>query len=263
MIYKISIIFIIFLFLFFISLPAGAQTSEEWVKYGNQVFDQGKYEEAIQYYDAALNVNANNAEAWFNRGSALYYLGKYKEAIKCYDNVLIIDPNNSYAKDNKAAALQAMSASGGNQQTNQQANGFDYVIEGGRIGPFQVGGVTMEQVKDALGNPGKVEDNSGASCVVSHYPNIGMIFYFSSGQVLSNIITTNPKFQTSKGIKVGSRIDDVKKLYQGSEVLLKQTTQYDYIKNVIANPFGVYLSYTGIRFIFSPSYTVVGIEVGQ
>ncbi len=261
--HRMSIIFNICIFFFFISLPARAETSEDWVKYGNQVFDQGKYEESIKYYDAALSVNASNIEAWFNKGSALYYLGKYKESIKCYDNVLIIDPNNSYAKDNKAAALQAISDSGGNQQINQQANGFDYVIDGGRIGPFQVGGVTMEQITYALGNPGKVEDNSGASCVVNHYPDFGMIFYFSSGQVLSNIITTNPRFQTSKGIRVGSRIDDVKKLYQGSEVLLKQTTQYDYVKNVISNPFGVYLSYAGIRFIFSPSYTVVGIEVGQ
>ena len=263
MIFRITIMFSIFVILFSISLPAGAETSEDWVKYGNQVFDQGKYEDAIKYYDAALSVNANNVEAWFNKGSALYYLGRNKEAVKCYDNVLIIDPNNQYAKDNKAAALQAISASGDSQQANQQANGFDYVIDGGKIGPFQVGGVTLDQVKNALGNPGKVEDNSGASCVVCHYPDIGMIFYFSGGQVLSNIITTNPRFQTSKGIKVGSRVDDVKKLYQGSEVLLKQTTQYDYVKNVIANPFGVYLSYAGIRFIFSPSYTVVGIEVGQ
>lgn len=263
MMFRTSIIFNMFMFLFFISLPAGAETSEDWVKYGNQVFDQGKYEDAIKYYDAALSVNANNPEAWFNKGSALYYLGKYKEAVKCYDNVLIINPNNKYAQDNKAAALQALSASGGNQQANQQASGFDYVIDGGRIGPFQVGGVTMDQVKTALGNPSKVEDNSGASCVVCHYSSLGMIFYFSGGQVLSNIITTNPRFQTSKGIKVGARVDDVKKIYQGSEVLLKQTTQYDYVKNVIANPFGVYLSYAGIRFIFSPSYTVVGIEVGQ
>jgi hypothetical protein len=263
MIFRTSIIFSLFVILFFNSLPAGAETSEEWLKYGNQVFDQGKYEDAIKYYDAALNVNSNNIEAWFNRGSALYYLGRYKEAVKCYDNVLILDPNNKYAKDNKAAALQAIAGSGGNQQPDQQSDGFDYVIDGGRIGPFQVGGVTQEQIKNALGNPGKVEDSSGASCVVCYYPDVGMIFYFSGGQVLSNIITTNPRFQTSKGIKVGSRIDDVKKLYQGSEVLLKQTTQYDYIKNVIANPFGVYLSYAGIRFIFSPSYTVVGIEVGQ
>jgi len=114
--YRISVLFSIFLILFL--LPAGAETSEEWVKYGNQVFDQGKYEDAIKYYDAALNINASNIEAWFNKGSALYYLGRCKEAVKCYDNVLIIDPNNSYAKDNKAAALQALSGSDVNQQTN-------------------------------------------------------------------------------------------------------------------------------------------------
>jgi hypothetical protein len=61
---------------------------------------------------------------------------------------------------------------------------------------------------------------------------------------------------------VGSRVDDVKKIYDGTEVLLSTTTQYDYIKNVMSNPFGLYLSYAGMRFIFSPSYTIIGIEIG-
>lgn len=258
---SIITLIVIFTILLVNLLPVLAQqTATDWVNYGNQVYSQGKYGDAIKYYDAAINLEGNNITAWLMKGNALYALGKFQEAVKCYDKVLSVDQNNKNAKDYKNMALQQAGSSPVKPAPEPQ--GMDYTIDGSRMGPFQLGRVSMEQVKDALGAPSKIEDNKNAASVICYYSNLGMIFYFGGGQVLSNIITTNPKFQTSKGIRVGSRADDAKKIYEGTEVLLSNTTQYDYIKNVISDPCGLYLSYAGMRFIFSPSYTIVGIEIG-
>jgi tetratricopeptide (TPR) repeat protein len=244
-------------------LPVKAETADEWIKYGNQLYSQGKYEEAIKYYDAAINVDANNIRAWSNKGNALYAMRRYGEAVTCYDKVLSIDPNNKTAQEYKNKAVQGSST--GQQETQQQTQqqGADNIIEADRVGPFQIGGVSLEQVKSALGNPTRTEDNKNASSIVCYYSNLGMILYFGGGQALSNIITTSPSYQTRKNIKVGSRIEDVKKAYEGTEVLLSETTQYNYLKTVLPSSFGVYLSYDGIKFIFGQGFSIIAIEIGR
>ncbi|MBW9220732.1 tetratricopeptide repeat protein, partial [Methanothermococcus sp. SCGC AD-155-M21] len=43
--------------------------------------------------------------AWNNKGDALYNLGKYNEAIECFNKALEIDPDNDHAKHMKENAL--------------------------------------------------------------------------------------------------------------------------------------------------------------
>ena len=57
------------------------------------LIDLGKYDEAIQCYDKAIEIDANYADAWNNKGNALDNLGKYDEAIQCYDSAIEIDAN--------------------------------------------------------------------------------------------------------------------------------------------------------------------------
>jgi tetratricopeptide (TPR) repeat protein len=68
---------------------------------GNVLMDSGKYDEALGYYNKALNIDPKNSYAWYNKGMALCLLGKYKEAMEYYDKAIEIDPDNGmtwYAK---------------------------------------------------------------------------------------------------------------------------------------------------------------------
>jgi len=43
-----------------------------------------KYDEAIECYNKALDINPNLAGAWNNKGIAYYKMNKYDEAIECF-----------------------------------------------------------------------------------------------------------------------------------------------------------------------------------
>jgi tetratricopeptide (TPR) repeat protein len=73
---------------------------------GNALYKQGKYQEAIAYYDKALSIDPNHANALNNKGLSLVYLGKYQEAIEYFDKALSIDPYDVRAQDNKKIALE-------------------------------------------------------------------------------------------------------------------------------------------------------------
>jgi tetratricopeptide (TPR) repeat protein len=63
------------------------------------------HEEAIAYYDKALELNPKYVTTWNNKGFALDQLGLYEEAIECYDKALEIDPELEVTKYNRNAAL--------------------------------------------------------------------------------------------------------------------------------------------------------------
>lgn len=65
----------------------------------------GKYEEAIQCYEQAIEIDPNDAVAWSNKGITLGWLGKYEEAIKAADEAIRIDPDFAKAYDIKGNAF--------------------------------------------------------------------------------------------------------------------------------------------------------------
>ena len=88
-------------------------TAEEWIKKGDAFYKQGKYSEAIECYNKALelnpglskDINPKLAEAWNNKGLTFADLGRYYEAIECYNKALKIDPRYAEAWYNKGVAL--------------------------------------------------------------------------------------------------------------------------------------------------------------
>jgi tetratricopeptide (TPR) repeat protein len=76
-----------------------------WNNKGVTLARLGRYEEANECCDKALEIDPKDIVAWNNKGNALIRLGRYEEAIECYDEVLKIDPKDIFAWNNKGAAL--------------------------------------------------------------------------------------------------------------------------------------------------------------
>ena len=79
-----------------------------WVIKGFSLGTLGKYQEAIECYDRAIEINPRYAEAWSNKGNALSGLGRHEEAIECYDRALGIDPRLAEAWYNKGVTLSGL-----------------------------------------------------------------------------------------------------------------------------------------------------------
>jgi tetratricopeptide (TPR) repeat protein len=59
-----------------------------WYNRGTDLGKLGRYEEAINSENKAIELNPNDAKAWKDKGITLALLGKYQEAIKCCDKAI-------------------------------------------------------------------------------------------------------------------------------------------------------------------------------
>ena len=55
--------------------------ARDWLSRGLVLGLLGRYEEALESFDKAIELDPNNALAWLNRGRALYALGRHQEAL--------------------------------------------------------------------------------------------------------------------------------------------------------------------------------------
>ena len=83
----------------------GKQTAKDWNNKGSALADQGKYDEAIQAYDRAIELEPKNIDAWNNRGEAFHNQAKFDEAIRCFDKAIEIDPQYAAAWNNEGTVL--------------------------------------------------------------------------------------------------------------------------------------------------------------
>ncbi len=79
-----------------------------WNNIGSILDSLGKHDEAIQAYDMVIQVDPGFALAWYNKGIALDSLDKHDEAIQAYDNATQVDPRFVAAWDNKGDALDSL-----------------------------------------------------------------------------------------------------------------------------------------------------------
>ncbi len=81
------------------------QTSQEWLRKGNDLVGRQHYEEALAAYEQALHFNPSDARIYVNKGVALGELGLYEESLTAYEQALHLSPNDSRIYVNKGAAL--------------------------------------------------------------------------------------------------------------------------------------------------------------
>jgi len=73
-----------------------AQT-KELVEQGKSLMDDGKFEDALGFFEQALLLNQNDPDLWNYKGVALRSLGRYEESMECFNKSLEIDPRDKYA----------------------------------------------------------------------------------------------------------------------------------------------------------------------
>ena len=79
-----------------------------WQKKGMILFDQGRYDEALQAFDQSMQMNPKIAESWNYKGVVLLVMHQDREAIKCFDVATALEPSFATAWNNKAEAFYAM-----------------------------------------------------------------------------------------------------------------------------------------------------------
>jgi superkiller protein 3 len=83
---------------------ADALSAEEYFTKGNNAYENGFNELAIEYYQKAVAIDPNHAETYHNMGDAYDNLNNYDEAIRCYKKAIDIDPNYAMAYSNMGSA---------------------------------------------------------------------------------------------------------------------------------------------------------------
>ncbi len=67
------------------------------VEQGNSLLNEGKFEDALGFFEQALLLDQKNPELWNYKGVALRSIGRYNEAIECFNKSLEIDPRDKEA----------------------------------------------------------------------------------------------------------------------------------------------------------------------
>ena len=72
---------------------------------GDVLYNQQRYEEALEAYEQAIRLDPNNAKAYTGKGNVLYNLERYDEALEAYDQAIRLDPNDASAYIGKGGLL--------------------------------------------------------------------------------------------------------------------------------------------------------------
>ena len=87
------------------STSAMAASNQFWIDRGNAYMEGGRYQDAIDAFNKAIEMDSNSADAWMNKADALNCLGRYQDALDAIDKVIELNPNNSDALTLKGCLL--------------------------------------------------------------------------------------------------------------------------------------------------------------
>jgi tetratricopeptide (TPR) repeat protein len=104
-----KLIQVAFILLLLVAPVYSQQTIDEMNEKGLALSSSGKYDEAIQVYDAIIKMDPDNLRGWLNKGSVLEDQGKYNESLVCINEGIRLAPNDpfiAYAWQQKARFLR-------------------------------------------------------------------------------------------------------------------------------------------------------------
>ncbi|MDH3489686.1 MAG: tetratricopeptide repeat protein [Nitrosopumilus sp.] len=67
------------------------------VEKGKSLMDDGKFDDALGFFEQALLLNQDDPDLWNYKGVVLRSLGRYEESMECFNKSLEIDPRDKHA----------------------------------------------------------------------------------------------------------------------------------------------------------------------
>jgi tetratricopeptide (TPR) repeat protein len=67
------------------------------VEKGQSLMNDGKFDDALGFFEQALLLNPDDPDLWNHKGVALRSLGRYEESMECFNKSLEIDPRDKHA----------------------------------------------------------------------------------------------------------------------------------------------------------------------
>lgn len=68
--------------------------SDKFSPDAKRLLEEGRFQEALEFFEQALIENPGDADLLNGKGVALRSLGRYDEAIECFNKSLDIDPRD-------------------------------------------------------------------------------------------------------------------------------------------------------------------------
>jgi tetratricopeptide (TPR) repeat protein len=91
--------------------PINKSDPVAWFNEGCILLNLSKYNESIEAFSKALELNDSYAQAWAYKGAALLNLSKYNESLDCFHKANLLAPNYSKAWNGRGEALTALGRS--------------------------------------------------------------------------------------------------------------------------------------------------------
>jgi len=70
---------------------------QDLVVKGQSFLEDGKFTDALGFFEQALLLNQDDPDLWNHKGIALRSMGRYEEAMECFNKSLKIDPRDKNA----------------------------------------------------------------------------------------------------------------------------------------------------------------------
>lgn len=64
---------------------------------GQSLMIDGKFDDALGFFEQALLLNQDDPDLWNYKGVALRSLGRYEESMECFNKSLEIEPRDKHA----------------------------------------------------------------------------------------------------------------------------------------------------------------------
>jgi tetratricopeptide (TPR) repeat protein len=122
----------IFILIVFISSFSIAQNEELFTK-GNSLYNEGKFQDAINTYENILNTENHSAELYFNIANAYYKMNRIAPSVYYYEKALQLSPNDkdiknnlSFAQNMTIDAIEVLPEVGFSKITNSVINKYSF-----------------------------------------------------------------------------------------------------------------------------------------